>query len=724
MTSRAKVLFSFCLLMSFVWVIYMGILQFSDPFNLGTIKIKRYNPYKEPLIANRGNIYDQNGVLLVSSQRYYQIDIDLDNLSKTIKRQNRSQQEYFNIVADILTRNTNLSHEDIYKKLNTPKVNTVLISENVDESQLLNIKNELEHHKLNILVSSFSSLKRIYTKGNLASRLLGVTQGVTDNTSRHNRFTYRLQGLNGVEKAFDKDLLGDYGWREIIYDGRQRGIPIPNHSNKPVAHGSSVYLTIHSGIQEILESNLKNGLLSYNAKNAIGVIMNPNTGDVIAMAGINKDDSKISDNQLRSHQNMPIQYLFEPGSTMKPFVSLLAIEKNLVKEDEVFDCKPMTIKYKDSERTIRDDHAIGSATFRDIIVKSSNVGIAKVAEKIGRKDLYRHYINLGFGTMTSIDLDYESSGSFKKLNDWTGYTLHSVAFGQEMSVTALQLANAYCVLANGGYLLKPNIIQKKVTDQGRVYTQSDRKVIRTVSNKKAIAQNNSFLLDVVEKGTGTSARFRNIRVAGKTGTSEKVVRGRISKELRTASFAGFFPYENPEYVMVIVYDEPAPQYRFGGSSAAVTFKSIAEDILSLPDCAIIPQIRNRDTHFITMPKIVGLKIADAKKLLAKEKIDFKIYNELAEGYITQQLPLPGVRIATKNKVSLYAQKDKNPQKSKNDNAFEKMPNLVGMTIRQAINMSKELQINLKIQGSGHVISQTITPGTQLRLQQNCLVVAR
>jgi len=702
----------------------MGILQLYDPFKLNNIKQRRYNPYKEALIANRGNIYDKKGVLLVTSQRNYQIDIDLNAIANVVRSTNRTQSHYYTLIADIISRNLNTSFDEVFKKLQTARGNTLLISEAVDENQLLNIRNELEQNKLYVMVSTFSSLKRIYTRGSLAAGLIGLARGVTDSSSRYNRFTYRLEGLNGVERAFDKDLLGDYGWREIVYDGKQRAIPIPNDANKPVTHGSSVYLTIDSDIQEILESNLKIGLQRYGAKNAIGVILNPQNGDVIAMTGINRDDHKLSDNQLRSHQNMPIQYLFEPGSTMKPFVSLLALEKGLFKEDEVFDCRPRTIKFKNEERTIRDDHAIGEATFRDVIVQSSNVGISRIAEKIGRKDLYRHYINLGFGTMTSIDLDYESSGSFKKLNDWTGYTLHSVSFGQEMSVTALQLANAYCALANGGYLLKPNIYRQKVNEAGKVYAQTGRKVIRSIANRKSIAQNNTFLLDVVERGTGTASRMKTIKIAGKTGTSEKVVRGRVSANLRTASFAGFFPYENPEYVMVIVYDEPSASYRFGGSSAAVTFKSIVEQMLSLPDNHIIAESKLKDTHFITMPKLAGLKIADAKKLLAKEKIDYKIYNDVETGYIVGQLPLPGTRFSSKNKVSLYASKEKQAKNENNPNNTDKMPNLVGLTIRQAINMSKQLQINLRIEGSGHIVSQTIKPGERVRLQQSCLVVAR
>jgi len=724
MNTRSKLLLTFCCSVSLLWIVYMGILQLYDPFKLNSIKQRRYNPYKEALIANRGNIFDKKGVLLVTSQRNYQIDIDLSAVATMVRSTNRTQSHYYTLIADIISRNINVTFDEIFRKLQTAKGNTVLISETVDENQLLNIRAELEKNKLNIMVSTFSSLRRIYTRGKLAAGLIGVARGVTDTSSRYSRFTYRLEGLNGVEKAFDKDLLGDYGWREIVFDGRQRAVPIPNDANKPVTHGSSVYLTIDSDIQEILENNLRTGLTRYGAKNAIGVILDPRNGDVIAMTGINRDDHKLSDNQLRSNQNMPIQYLFEPGSTMKPFVSLLALEKGLFKEDEVFDCRPRTIKFKNEERTIRDDHAINQATFRDVIVQSSNVGISRIAEKIGRKDLYRHYINLGFGTMTSIDLDYESSGSFKKLNDWTGYTLHSVSFGQEMSVTALQLANAYAALANGGYLLKPNIYRQKVNEAGRVYAQTGRKVIRSIANKKSIAQNNTFLLDVVERGTGTASRMKTIKIAGKTGTSEKVVRGRVSANLRTASFAGFFPYENPEYVMVIVYDEPAASYRFGGSSAAVTFRSIVEQMLSLPDNHIIADSKLKDTHFITMPKLAGLKIADAKKLLAKEKIDYKIYNDMETGYIVGQLPLPGTRFTSKNKVSLYASTEKLPKKEINPNNIDKMPDFVGLTIRQAINIAKLHQVNLKIEGSGYIVSQTVKAGERIRLQQSCLVVAR
>ena len=724
MNSRVKILLGFCFSISALWVVYMLILQLFDPFNLNEIKKRRYNPYKELIIAQRGNIYDVNGHKLVSSLSYYQIDIDLRRVSSIAQRQERSQSFYYNMISDIVAKHTGMNRDSIFRKMANAKGPTVVLSENVDENQLRNIRTDFAEHNLNILVSTFSSVKRIYSNGKLASRLLGVANGVTDNSTRFSRFTHRLEGLNGIEKAYDSDLLGSYGWRETMYDGRQRKVSNPNVASKPVSNGSSIYLTINANIQEILENNLQKGLNQYKAKNAIGVIMNPKNGNIVAMAGLNELDRRMNDNQVRSLQNMPIQFLFEPGSTIKPFVSLTAIEKNLYKETDIFDCSPMRLQYNNTRRVISDSHELGRISFRDVIVHSSNVGVARIAEKIGSRELYRTYLNFGFGTSTTVDLDMESSGIFKKLNDWSNYTLHSISFGQEMSVTALQLANAYCALANGGYLLKPNIISKKVDDKGKVYFQSGRKVIRSISNKKSHELNNSFMLDVVERGTGANTRFQNIKIAGKTGTSEKAVAGGYSKRNYTASFAGFFPYENPEYVMVIVYDEPEYRFRFGSQSAAMTFRHVVEEMLTLPECNIIPAMKMHAQELITMPNLIGLKIDEAKKVLTNNKIDFHVYNETKDSYIVKQFPQPGIKFGSKNKISLYANKNKDFEENQIQIDEEVMPNLVGLSLRQAIQVSKMLKINLRVEGSGHVVSQTIKPGEKIKLEQNILVVAR
>ena len=725
MNTRYKVLRLICYFISVIWVVYLFILQMFDPFNLTEARQKRYDPHKEIIIADRGNIYDSKGELLVGSLKYYQIDIDLTRIRTIAQRNNLSENHYFNIIAGIISSNSNLTYDFVYNRLINARGNTVVISENIDENQLLKIREGMNENRLNAMVATFSSIRRIHTKGNLAARLIGITNGVTDNSTRFNRNTFRLEGLNGIERAFNDDLLGDYGWRKTFYDGWQRIISVPNFESKPVNHGSSVYLTIDADIQEILENNLRRGMNQYNSRNSMGIIMNPKNGNILAMAGLSQSDRLYSDNQIRSFQNMPISFLFEPGSTMKPFVSLMAIERNLVDEDEIFDCRPYTLQFNRTSRTIRDSSILGRINFRDIIVHSSNVGISKIAERIGAENLYRGYLNFGFGSSTNIDLNDESSGVFAKLSDWTHFSLHSLSFGQEMSVTALQLATAYSALANGGEILRPNIVDKKVNSDGVTYFRSTKRRIRTVSNKEAINLNNNFLFDVVERGTATSTKFQNIKIAGKSGTSEKAVGGRYSEDLYTASFVGFFPYDNPEYVIVIVYDEPDFAFRFGSRSAVPTFRNIVEEMLILPNCNIIPEIKMASQEFIPMPNLIGKRTDEAKTILNNLGIQFRAYNESNDSFVVQQLPLPGVQFGSRNTISIFCNSTPEITRNNNINVEETtMPNLVGLSIRQAINISKLAKINLSIEGSGHVVSQSIRAGERIRLQQNCLVVAR
>ena len=737
MNFRYKSLIFLCLLISFTWAGYLLVLQIFDPFNLTEERQRRYLHHKEFIIANRGNIYDSEGKLLVSSLKYYQIDIDLGRVRSIAERNNKPEVDYFRTIARIISQNSDLLYNNVYQRLTSTKGNAVVISENIDENQLLKIRAGFAEEKLNVLIFTFSSIRRIYTQGTLAARLLGVTRGVTDSVVNLNRNTFRLEGLNGIERAYNDDLLGDYGWKKALFDGRQRTIPIPNVTTKPVTHGSSIYLTIKSDVQEILEDNLQKGLVQYGAKNAIGVIMDPNNGNIIAMAGLNENDKKYNDNQVRSLQNMPIQLMFEPGSTIKPFVSLMALEKNLVQETDIFDCRTWRINMNRSTRTIRDTNEQGFLSFRDVIVLSSNVGIARVADVIGAENLYRGYLNFGFGTATGIDLTDESSGIFSKISDWSNFSLHSLSFGQEMSVTALQLATAYSALANGGHILKPNIVDRKIDNNGNTYFKAERRVINTVSNKEAIEINNSFLFDVVETGTGTNARLQNIKIAGKTGTSEKASSAGYSANLRIASFAGFFPYENPEYVIVIVYDEPDWRYRFGSMSAVPTFKKIVEEMLILPDCNIIPELKMANQELKTMPRLIGLKIEDARKQLEAQGIDFLVFNEKNDSYVVQQLPMPGVQFASKNRVSIYCStnlglvtstnsnnQSENQSQIQNKTENEVMPNLIGMPLRQAINLSKAKKINLSIEGTGHIVSQSVKPGDKVAVQQKILVVAK
>jgi len=724
MNIRIKLLISLCIFVSIIWTGYLFVLQIFNPIDITETERIRYDEHKEFILANRGNIYDQKGLLLVSSMQYYQLDIDLFGVRQAANDHHQSAEDYLLLVAQIIGENTDLTSKEVYNKLTKTKTRSVLISEKIDYQQLFKIRNRMEEENINACVFTYSSTKRIFTKGLLAARLIGLTKGKIDSQNAYTRNTFRLEGINGIEKTFEKDLEGDYGWRRIFYDAKRRKIANPNSIFKPVIHGSSIYLTIDSEIQEILEKNLQAGLVKYKAENGIGVIMDPMTGNIIAMAGVNENDIHCSENQVRGFQNMPVKFKFEPGSTIKPLVSLLAIEKNIHQENDLLDCRPMIVQYKNAQRRIRDAHDFQTLSFKNVIVQSSNVGIAKIAQEIGEQDLYRQYINFGIGTTTGIDLIDESSGQFAKRSDWSDYTLHSISFGQEMQITAIQLTNIYAAFANGGQLLKPNIIEKKVDAQGKVYYKAEKKVIKKLSNPESIALNNSFLLDVVESGTGKNTKFNSIKIAGKTGTAEKAVAGKLSKTSYIASFAGFFPFEKPEYVMVIIYDAPDYMYRFGSMSAAPTFRNIVEEILTMPDCKIITEYKMKDIDYTITPQLIGLNIQDANRILDEKGIRYSNYHDKANSFVLHQIPQPGVKISLNTQVSLYCGDLLDIERTRIVTNESIMPNLVGLSIREAIHIAKMHKLNLSIVGNGHVASQSIEEGKKIGYQQECLVVAR
>jgi cell division protein FtsI/penicillin-binding protein 2 len=246
-------------------------------------------------------------------------------------------------------------------------------------------------------------------------------------------------------------LAGEYGWREVVYDANHERVPYPNLHEKQSQDGFNLKLTIDSKIQEIVEHALYEGAVKYSAKNVGAIAMDPNTGRILALAGVSPEDRNIDPGLVRVKSNIPLSFMFEPGSTMKPLTMLPALEHKLVRPNEKIACGV----YQVGKRTIRDTHQYGALTPKEIIAKSSNVGVAKIAERIGKKRLYEKFISLGYGQKTGLGLYGESSGLFRKPDDWDGYTLHSLSFGQAISVTALQHVTAFSAVANGGKMMKP-----------------------------------------------------------------------------------------------------------------------------------------------------------------------------------------------------------------------------------------------------------------------------
>ncbi len=697
------------------WIGYLFCVQVLDLHDLGGVRLTRYNPANRILIPKRGDIRDRNGNLLVSTIRYHQVDIERQRIRDWCKEENRDVNETFRTVADILAKHTPLTVNQALAKLrHQSPARSVKISDRVRDDDLAALRADMKAAGIPGLISTFGSMRRTYSHGLLAARLLGaVTEHQADADEED---FYRLEGLCGLEATFNTELTGTYGWKKVYYDATNESIPHPDLKEKPRHDGSTVELTLDMNMQEILENKLRVGLEEYSASNAMGIIMNPHTGEILALAGIGAQDSVLSPGTVRSMPNLPVSFLFEPGSIFKPFTALLALEKGLYQPNDIINCRT----YNTGRRVIHDAHEFGDLTFREVVSHSSNTGMAHIAEKVGERAMYDRFVAMGFGHTSGSGLYGEKQGVLRDLKHWSSFSLHSLSFGQEISVTAMQMANAYCALANGGKLMEPHIVSRVLNDNGQVVRTWEPRVLRTVSNPAALDTLKTFLYDAVEGGTSTATRLGYISVAGKTGTAEKSAAGShgYAAHLYTSSFCGFLPVEDPQLVMVIVFDEADYAHHYASMSAVPTFREVAEGILILPDCRIMTSLAEEKSDPVTMPDVQGLARAEAMAKLQELNIVVQCNGET--GSITAQYPKPGVTFDRRNRVLLVA----GTPSASNEPTADRMPDLTGMSLRRALQTARQCSLDLRVEGQGVVVAQSIPPGTAVKPAQVCRVEAR
>ena len=724
MNTRIKYFIAFNIIFILIWIGYLFSIQLLDAHKLkATVQI-RQNPSKEILIPNRGNIYDREGELLVSSIKYYQLDVDRRAIIDNCKRGSElPPKEVFKKIAEIISQNSDVKKNFLLKRLNKkPQYSSVYLTTDISENQLHIIKQEFAKENIKGLVSSFSNIERSYPHNKLGANFLGIIDDTKQGSSGNSIYT--TIGKNGIEATYNKQLCGEVGWREKIYDANNRMIPLLFLKEKAAKPGNSISLTIDMEIQEILEEKLIIGLKEYQAKNAIGIVMDPFTGEILAMVGLAQDHKNRSANELRSDANIAVSSTFEPGSTLKPITALLALEKDIYKPSDKIDCTDY--HYEKEERVIKDDHKYKTLSFKDVIAYSSNVGISRIVEKVGSKVLYERMIAMGFGHKTGSNISGEASGIFRKLKYWQGFSLHSISFGQEISVTALQLANAYCSLANGGKVMQPHLIKHIRDENNKIITSYKPKVMRKISDKKSLDTLKVFLKSVVDYGTATDTKLEHITIAGKTGTSEKSIIGKIGygEEKYTSVFAGFFPVNKPEYVMVIVYDEADyKSYSYYASLSAVpTFRDVVKKIVNLPDTDIIANVKENNKNFVFAPNVIGMQLEKAVKILQKEQINFIVTGENRNGKIMDQYPKPNTSFDKDEKIILNLDNKQDAEQLKIDDYA--MPNLLGLSLRKAIAISNRSGVKLVIRGNGIISAQSIKPGVNIKFGDVCTITAR
>ena len=405
--------------------------------------------------------------------------------------------------------------------------------------------------------------RRYYPKRDLASQVLGYVG--LDNT-----------GMSGIEYAFDGQIRGRAAKVAIQIDARRRAV---GHAEKPSTEGRTVVLTLDEAIQHSAERELDKALVETGAVSGVVVVMDPATGEILGLA----NRPAFNPNRFASYassrwKNRAVADAYEPGSVFKIFTAAAALQEGVVDPDETIDCGGGFIEI--AGMRINDHRVFDQLTFRDVMARSSDVGVVRVAQRLGRESFNRYVREFGFGVATGVELPGESSGLLRPPARWSALSLASLSFGQEIGVTALQIAAATGAVANGGYLMKPYIVRFLEDAAGRVVQSFKPVAVRRVLQPHTVEVLTDLLKGVVKNGTGTRAAVPGYTVAGKTGTAQKIDgSGRYSMADHVASFVGFVPAARPALVILVSLDSPRGTLNHGGDVAAPVFARVAEDAL-------------------------------------------------------------------------------------------------------------------------------------------------
>ncbi|MBE2280935.1 MAG: transpeptidase family protein [Ignavibacteriaceae bacterium] len=612
----------------------------------------------EVLKADRGSIYDRNYTLLAYNRKDVSFYV---NTKQAIKNKNDS------LIARAFADSLGKSFDDYMALIHSGK-SRVCIERKLDPENSLRMR-KLRVDGLDVV----DDPSRVYHYNELASHILGFVN-------------YEYTGIQGIEKSEEESLRGVDGSRKILKDAAGNVYSVLNASQVPVKNGNNIVLTINREIQSALEIELQIAVEESKAEYATGIIMNPATGEILALAnyrGYNPNFyGKFSNEDLR---NKALTDTYEPGSTFKAISMAVFLDKGVTNPNEVISGENGV--YRVGGARITDAHPFGNATVKQIFAKSSNIGMAKLSERIDKETLYLYYRNFGFGNTVNCGLTVETKGNLPAADTWSKSTKYTMSYGYGISVTPLQLISAYCALVNGGKLMQPFIIREIVGQNGEIIKKNMPTVIRDVISPKVSETIRDFFSEAVNSGTGKKALVKNVAVGGKTGTSRKIVDGKYSREKYNASFIGFFPVEKPKYVILIMVNSPKSKSVYGGDVAAPVFRAVAERIID-----------------------IDIEMIDFREKIEENEID----SQFAESGFLNTVP-----------DSLKEQMELMPKTLVNSGIKKGiMPDLKGVSIREAIYILNSLNIEFDFEGSGKIITQSIAAGSKIRPGMKCSIKAQ
>jgi cell division protein FtsI/penicillin-binding protein 2 len=566
--------------------------------------------------ARRGDILDVNGNIFATSVPVKTIcadptllgdrSLDVANVIAPILQLDKAAIAQKLMPRSFLSKNsdgetvTNVAH---YVRLakNVPEATWQQVyaamtnfNSGVEEKKLPSKEREFLRNLRQHAIFAEADQLRVYPNGSLASQVVGFPS--IEETNVDGRYVSKIVGRDGIELSLQKQLSGVAGWRVTATDKAQRELVAWRDEDVYARDGLDVVLTIDSAVQHIVETALADALKDHTPKSITGIVMRPRTGEILAMASLPNYDPNHPNSISPETRNRVITDVVEPGSTFKIVVVSGALNNDIVKLTDEFDCEHGHFAF--AGKVLHDHEAYGMLTTESIITKSSNIGAAKIGIKLGADNLYNYAWTYGFGQRTGIPLPGEARGFLYPVKNWSKVSIAQIPMGHGVAVTRLQMLDAMAAIANNGWLMQPMIVSRLQEHDGTVVERYLPQRVRQVVSESTCKQMIEALKTVATKeGTAAEAAMKNYVVAGKTGTAQKAENGVYVSGKYVSSFIGFFPADNPEVCISIVMDEPKEGY-YGGKVCGPVFRDIAERCASYLNIPPDPTLTTNTTAMV------------------------------------------------------------------------------------------------------------------------------
>lgn len=671
------------------------------------------------ITAMRGTIYDSNGNVLAQSASVWNVFIDPLNIKD--KQRDLIVDEFANLFGydadekkEFYDKTTHQNHYELVEKK---------VENNIKEK----LSKFVSKNELGGCIGTEQTTKRYYPYGTLASSVIGFT-GADD------------QGLSGIESYYDEHLTGTNGRIITAKDAKSNNIANDYETSIAATDGDSIVLTINQTIQYYLEKGLRETMNEYQAKGAYGVVMNCNTGAVLAMSSLpdydcnepykltySKDKKaikKLSDKTAKQEaesaavqnqwRNFTVSDTYVPGSVFKTFVASAALEENVVNLNTTYNCTG-SIQVDKYKMKCHYHPGHGMQTLTQGLENSCNPFFITIGQKLGVHNYFKYFDAFGFTQKTNIDLPGEASPQYYKEDQYGIVELSSASFGQTNSLTPIQVCTGLCAIANGGKLLQPYLVSSIVDANGKTVKKTETKEIRQVISADTSEKVRKMMKSVVDNGTGKNGYVAGYSVGGKTGTSTKLGESKNGEgDKYIVSFGAIAPSDDPEIAMLIIVDEPN-QDLGGGALCAPIAAQVTQEAMNV--LGIEPKYNDSEMKDLSKqtPNVVGKSLDEAKKTLEENNLNFVVVGD--DSTVTRQCPSGADTIPNGGTVYLYT--DDSEKQTVN------VPNFNGLTVNEAKDLASSSNLNIQIAGnsmsSGTVVAYRQSEETQAKVEKGTVV---